>query len=1417
MQKTKRPLSFVLAVLMIVSMLAAAPFTASAEDKVIGEGVIYKLGDTIVLPGNGNYYVKDSERHPAQTVSGNGTVTQLEGDDYSYTVEIDGWGIYAYLNTFDYWEEMEQGLSVLGITFTGSGTDSDPYLLKLAFGEVESTWAGEGEGTEASPWLIKDLNDLRTLSANVASGMTYSGKYLKLAADIDCGSDNWEPIGGDKPFAGTFDGDGKTITYSIICSENDAPKGLFAKIGSAGTVKNLNVAGSIVNTAEYAGPAGGIAAYNSGLIENCYSAVDINKGCDRGTGGIAAWNDEGATIRYCAASGTLTWTGASDFYAYIGGITGENYNYDVVSMTNCAMLGDVLAENSDGDNYVGRLIGRQFDESSTHDCYYLDTMTVTGVVNSDSVTAKTAEELKAIGQAAYNAGYTVYGLALGAAAPFSVNVRKLTGGEVYTIQNVTRETTVAELKTLVAAETAIPASEQRLIFAGKELADDKTLGEYNIGKDATLHLVVRTYTVTWMNGETELETSTGLSAGDIPSYPGETPTKDADAQYTYTFSGWTDGTNSYGLSDTLPAVSGNVTYTATYTTSPSPLATAKADAKAELAAYKNADDYRAAQQTELANAIETGNTNIDNAADTAAVATALANAKAAIDAIKTDAELTAEEAANTVRIGSVDDWNSFAESVKNGNTYSGKTVLLTADVGPVTTMVEGTFSGTFDGDGYTLTVDISGGTVATFQNAANAVFQNFTLAGSVTGSGIHTGALVKSITGGTCSFKNVIVSANVNGAKGYVGGFVAHAGNGFTVSFKNCLYSGSINHTGTQGNFIGAFIGWSQNCTATIENCAFTGSYSNTKSFNNIGFSYNAPRSVTVSDFYSNASEVFVANVNRGTRLYTPGSYTSVEGLVINGDEWTFFTQYSDALSAAQSGGTLLMLDKAVTDAETLIDAIGTVEYTPESKVKIDEARAAYDALTAEQQALVTNIGTLTDAETEYAALEAAAALAQAKTDAKDALETYKDLGDYREAQQNAVILEVTLGKSAIDAADSITAVETALANAKTAIDAIKTDAQLTAEEAAAALAQAKTNAKAELANYKDPADYRPAQQTELTNAINAGNDAIDAAADIAGVNTALANAKAAIDAIKTDAQLTAEEAAAEAQDWMSVRIDDQIYIKYTLHKRENLESVTVEYLDQDGVETVQTQFYTADQLTFDANDMFEILAVIAPAQIGDMVKVTILANGQPTEYEYSVAKYCEYLIANYNGENARAVRDLAKATLEYGKAANDYFYGTGFYHQSTITSPYSADYKEEALHRAQHLMNTLSADGEIRSMLASASFMALTQPEFRFYFNENLTEAKAVELNDNNQITTNVDGVTARFYKNGDQILLEVKGIEAKDMDKAITITVGDLGTITFSGYDFARMMAKSDDQSIAALGAALYLYGDAAKTCFA
>lgn len=126
-----------------------------------------------------------------------------------------------------------------------------------------------------------------------------------------------------------------------------------------------------------------------------------------------------------------------------------------------------------------------------------------------------------------------------------------------------------------------------------------------------------------------------------------------------------------------------------------------------------------------------------------------------------------------------------------------------------------------------------------------------------------------------------------------------------------------------------------------------------------------------------------------------------------------------------------------IKSVEALIDAIGTV--TLDSKSAIDEARAAYDKLTAEQQAKVRNYAALTAAETAYAKLVAD----KADQDAADAVI----------AKINAIGTVTLDSKKAIDAArkayDKLTAAQQAkVSNYATLTAAETTYAKLVADKA---------------------------------------------------------------------------------------------------------------------------------------------------------------------------------------------------------------------------------------------------------------------------------------------------------------------------------------------------------------------------------
>ena len=190
-------------------------------------------------------------------------------------------------------------------------------------------------------------------------------------------------------------------------------------------------------------------------------------------------------------------------------------------------------------------------------------------------------------------------------------------------------------------------------------------------------------------------------------------------------------------------------------------------------------------------------------------------------------------------IASADDWNTLATS---GTNYSGQFFKLTNNIS-VTTMISGTFSGTFDGNGHTLTVTLSGGgNLAPFQYLNGGTIKGLTVAGTVTASANFSSGLVARATGGTCLIDNCVVNANITGV-GYIGGILAYNDGATSMTITNCIYGGTISITPSgDANYTGGIFGWynDSNLDLVMTNCLFKGTYSGNGQFHPIGVKKNA-------------------------------------------------------------------------------------------------------------------------------------------------------------------------------------------------------------------------------------------------------------------------------------------------------------------------------------------------------------------------------------------------------------------------------------------------------------------------------------------------------------------------------------------------------------------------------------------------
>lgn len=191
----------------------------------------------------------------------------------------------------------------------------------------------KGEGTNVSfnfadaageDLTVATLGELKAFRDAVNVGVSFQRHTVTLGADIDLGNEEWTPIGTkDKPFSGTFDGAGKTVS-NLTVTGSKSYVGFFGRTVGA-TLKNLTVSNVAVKGSQYV----------AGLSGNAYTG----------------------TVEACHVTGSIAIAGSK----YVGGVTGSSY----AALRNCSVKATTPEQGtiSGTSDNVGGMIGYRAETS----------------------------------------------------------------------------------------------------------------------------------------------------------------------------------------------------------------------------------------------------------------------------------------------------------------------------------------------------------------------------------------------------------------------------------------------------------------------------------------------------------------------------------------------------------------------------------------------------------------------------------------------------------------------------------------------------------------------------------------------------------------------------------------------------------------------------------------------------------------------------------------------------------------------------------------------------------------------------------------------------------------------------------------------------------------------------------------------
>lgn len=303
--------------------------------------------------------------------------TSADRDSYIYDLSPNTYYITVKVTDDPNYEDAES------TQMSEMSTLSAPKDYWITDGNYNTAWYDDHQSEES--FTLENEKDLAGLAYLVNyKRISFSGKTITLAADLDMRGHRWSSISG---FEGIFDGGNHKIT-GVYMNTSSGYVGLFGSLTNA-QVRNILLDHSYINGNT---KVGGIAGYASGntLIDNCVNFAKVYSDDSRVGGIVGECNGGNVTVNNCVNYGYIS--GGNEESGGIAGFVNKsqlhnNANYGKVTGSESDVGGIVGQNDKNGGAtynsinvgrvigpkaYTGAIIGRnEKDKGSVRQVYYL--------------------------------------------------------------------------------------------------------------------------------------------------------------------------------------------------------------------------------------------------------------------------------------------------------------------------------------------------------------------------------------------------------------------------------------------------------------------------------------------------------------------------------------------------------------------------------------------------------------------------------------------------------------------------------------------------------------------------------------------------------------------------------------------------------------------------------------------------------------------------------------------------------------------------------------------------------------------------------------------------------------------------------------------------------------------------------------